>query len=372
MIKIKYNINQLLQADPAKYISQKQREYAEQNGHFKDRKLVQKQLEKHYQEVLITGRGSNVVIELGKPIIIAYQNNKLKQALINNLILWLKQWAGYPIQTKKQWGFSMGLDLALPLNEIRDRSYEYDDYDLLENRKNTLTDRDYQIIAYGVSNRQSNTVESVLHTVAKELDGEIVNYREFLIKLSDEDHEVQYGRCMSRYEYESNVELTVWDRLAFDYDQKVAELKEQMNIKRLGSLLRTKQYKQMVKQLGDQYGYDVQAVFSTKAISGINRGKLWQVAKGVKKTDREHIETLFKADFEDWLKSYQSKNNEKIKLTSELQELIDLGIMTQKEVDLQIYNYWIDQYQLDPSVFYLTKKDRQELYSNDPAKEYEK
>ena len=128
----------------------------------------------------------------------------------------------------------------------------------------------------------------------------------------------------------------------------------------------------MVEQLGYQCGYDVQAVFSTKAISGINRGKLWQVAKGVKKTDREHIETLFKADFEDWLKSYQSKNNEKIKLTSELQELIDLGIMTQKEVDLQIYNYWIDQYQLDPSVFYLTKKDRQELYSNDPAKEYEK
>ena len=372
MIEIKYTIEQLLKADPAKYISQKQREYAEQNGHFKDRKLVEKQLEKHYQEVAITGRGSNVVIELGKPIIIAYQNNKLKQALIDNLILWLKQWDGYRIQTKKQWGFSMGLDLALPLNEIRDRSYEYDDFDLLENRKNALTDRDYQIIAYGVNNRQSNTVESVLHTVAKELDGEIVNYREFLIKLSDEDYEVQYGRCMSHHEHESNAELTVWDRLAFDYDQKVAKLKEKMKIKRLASLLRTTQYKQMVEQLGYQCGYDVQAVFSAKAILGINRRKLWQVAKGVKKTDREQIETLFKADFENWLKSYQSKKNEKIELKSGLQELIDLGIMTQKEVDLQIYNYWIDQYRLDPSIFYLTKKDRQELYSNDPAEEYEK
>ena len=145
-----------------------------------------------------------------------------------------------------------------------------------------------------------------------------------------------------------------------------------MKIKRLASLLRTKQYKQMVEQLGYQCGYDVQAVFSAKAILGINRRKLWQVAKGVKKTDREQIETLFKADFENWLKSYQSKKNEKIELKSGLQELIDLGIMTQKEVDLQIYNYWIDQYRLDPSIFYLTKKDRQELYSNDPAEEYEK
>lgn len=326
MIEIKYTIKQLLQADPARFISLKQREYAEQNGRFKDRKLVQKQLEKHYLQVVMTGRGSNMLIELDKPRLTAFRGNELKQALIDNMIYRLKldhQYTGDDLnKSKTQWGRYMGLHFALSQSDIDQRADE------IEHRGNELEkdqykrlSRAFKRVAYRINTRQANTVDSVLSSVAKALDAEIVKQQAFLVEVEESAGDpddpnakpikhkgVFYGTA----ELADDPEASVYDIMARDLDRFVSDLKAKKGVKRLNKIVKTKEYRQFLHKLGTPYHVDISRTWQSKELVDIDYGKLWTLAKTAKLTSDKDLRALFIDDCDKWLERYRARQVEQI------------------------------------------------------------
>lgn len=306
----------MLQADPAKFISPKQREYALRYGRFKDRKLVQKQLEKHYLQVSMTGRGSNVVIDLDKPRLTAFRGNELKQALIDNMIYRLRFDHQYQKErlnrSKTQWGRYIGLHFALSQTDIDQRGAE------LEKAQYKGVSRAFKRVAYRINTRQANTVDSVLSSVAKALDAKIVKQQAFLVKVEEpadpddpdaepiEHKDVFYGSA----ELANDPDASVYDVMARDLDRFVRDLKAKKGVKRLNQIVRTGEYQQFLDELGTPYYQQVLRTWQSKELVDIDYGKLWRLAKTAKPTSDKDLRALFIDDCDQWLERYRSRQVE--------------------------------------------------------------
>lgn len=315
-----------MRADPARFISPKQREYAEQNGRFKDRKLVQKQLEKHYLQVSITGRGSNLLIDLDKPRLTAFHGNELKQALIDNMIYRLKldhQYTGDDLnRSKTQWGRYMGLHFALSQSDIDQRADE------IEHRGNELDkdqykrlSRAFKRVAYRINTRQANTVDSVLTSVAKALDAEIHKLQAFLVEVEQsagdpddpESKPIKHkGVFYGTAELADDPEASVYDIMARDLDRFVSDLKAKKGVKRLNQIVKTKEYRRFLHKLGTPYHVDILRTWQSKELTNINYGKLWTLAKTAKLTSDKDLRALFIDDCDQWLDRYRARRVEQI------------------------------------------------------------
>lgn len=339
-----------MRADPARFISTKQREYAEQNGRFKDRKQVQKQLEKHYLQVVMTGRGSNMLIELDKPRLTAFRGNELKQALIDNMIYRLKldhQYTGDDLnRSKTQWGRYMGLHFALSQSDIDQRADE------IEHRGNELEkdhykslSRAFKRVAYRINTRQANTVDSVLSSVAKALDAEIVKLQAFLVEVEESAGDpddpnaepirhkgVFYGSAELADDPEA---ASVYDIMARDLDRFIRDLKAQKGVKRLNQIVKTKEYRQFLHKLGTPYHVDILRTWQSKELVDINYGKLWTLAKTAKLTSDKDLRALFMDDCDKWLERYRARRVEQI--TNGNPEF--WGIFFDEDLDTMIKQY---------------------------------
>lgn len=303
-----------MQADPARFISQKQREYALQYGRFKDRKLIQKQLEKHYLQVAITGRGSNMLIELGKPRLTAFRGNALKQALIDNMIYRLKvdhQYKGERLnRSKTQWGRYMGLHYALSQSDIDQRGIE------IEQDQPKSVSRTFKRVAYRINTRQANTVDSVLSSVAKALDAEIVKLQGFLVEVEEpaDDPEAEPIRHKSVFygaaELASDPNASVYDIMARDLDRFVRDLKAKKGVKRLNQIVKTKEYQRFVNELGTPYYQQILRTWQSKELKNIDYGKLWSLADTAKVTSDKDLRVLFIDDCDQWLDRYRARRVE--------------------------------------------------------------
>lgn len=348
MIEIKYTIKQLLQADPAKFISPKQREYALEYGRFKDRKLVQKQLEKHYLQVVMTGRGSNLLIDLEKPRLTAFRGNELKQALIDNMIYRLRldhQYTGDDLnRSKTQWGRYMGLHFALSQSDIDQRADE------IEHRGNELEkdhykslSRAFRRVAYRINTRQANTVDSVLSSVAKALDAEIVKLQAFLVEVEEpadpDDPDAKpirhKGVFYGSAELASDPDASIYDIMARDLDRFVHDLKAQKGVKRLNQIVKTKEYRQFLYKLGKPYHLEILRTWQSKELTNIDYGKLWRLAKTAKLTSDKDLRALFIDDCDKWLERYRSRRVEQI--TNGNPEF--WGIFFDEELDKMVKEY---------------------------------
>lgn len=342
MIEIKYTIEQLLKADPAQFISPKQREYALKYGRFKDRKLVQKQLERHYLQVSITGRGSNIVIELDKPRLTAFRGNELKQALIDNMIYQLRLDHQYQKErlnrSKTQWGRYMGLHFALSQSDIDQRGAE------IEDDESKSASRAFKRVAYRINTRQANTVDSVLSSVAKALDAKIVKLQAFLVEVeqsvndpNDPDAEpiihrdVFYGTA----ELADDPDASVYDVMARDLDRFVNDLKAKKGVKRLNQIVKTEEYQRFLDDLGTPYHQQVLRTWQSKKLTNINYGKLWRLAKTAKLTNKIDLRSLFIDDCDQWLERYRARKVEQI--TNGNPEF--WGIFFDEDLDTMIKQY---------------------------------
>ena len=320
MKEIKYNIKQLLQADPARFISTKQREYALKYGRFKDRKLVQKQLEKHYLQVVITGRGSDIVIELDKPRLTAFRGNELKQALIDNMIYRLRSDHQYKRErlnrSKTQWGRYMGLHFALSQSDIDQRADEIEQSEIDHDQSKSAS-RAFKRVAYRINTRQANTVDSVLSSVAKALDAEIITWQGFLVEVVEEpadDPEAEpikhKGVFYGTAGLADDPNASVYDVMARDLDRFVHDLKAEKGVKRLNQIVKTKEYHQFVKKLGTPYHQQVLRTWQSKELDNIDYGKLWRLAKTARLTSDKDLRALFIDDCDQWLDRYRSRQVE--------------------------------------------------------------
>lgn len=338
----------MLQADPARFISPKQREYVLRYGRFKDRKLVQKQLEKHYLQVVMTGRGSNMLIDLDKPRLTAFHGNELKQALIDNMIYRLKldhQYTGDDLnKSKTQWGRYMGLHFALSQSDIDQRADE------IEHRGNELEkdhykslSRAFKRVAYRINTRQANTVDSVLSSVAKALDAEIVKLQAFLVEVEQsadpDDPEAKpikhKGVFYGTAELASDPEASIYDIMARDLDRFVSDLKAEKGVKRLNKIVKTKEYRQFLNKLGTPYHLEILRTWQSKELVDINYGKLWSLAKTAKLTSNKDLRALFIDDCDKWLERYRARRVEQI--TNGNPEFWD--IFYDEELDAMIKQY---------------------------------
>lgn len=310
-----------MQADPARFISTKQREYALDYGRFKDRKLVQKQLERHYLQVAITGRGSDMLIELGKPRLTAFRGNELKQALIDNMIYRLKVDHQYKRErlnrSKTQWGRYMGLHYALSQSDIDQRADEIEqDQPKIEQDQSKSASRAFKRVAYRINTRQANTVDSVLSSVAKALDAEIITWQGFLVEVEEpadnpESEPIKHkGVFYGSADPASDLDVTVYDIMARDLDRFVRDLKAKKGVKRLNQIVKTKEYHQFVKELGTPYHLQILRTWQSKELDNINYGKLWTLAKTAKPTSDKDLRALFIDDCDKWLERYRSRQVE--------------------------------------------------------------
>lgn len=324
MIEIQYTIKQLLRADPARFISTKQREYALEYGRFKDRKLVQKQLEKHYLQVVMTGRGSNMLIDLEKPRLTAFRGNELKQALIDNMIYRLRldhQYTGDDLnRSKTQWGRYMGLHFALSQSDIDQRADEIEhEGNELEKDHYKRMSRAFKRVAYRINTRQANTVDSVLSSVAKALDAEIVKLQAFLVEVEEsagdpDDPDAKpikhKGVFYGTAELASDPDASIYDIMARDLDRFVHDLKAKKGVKRLNQIVKTKEYRQFLYKLGKPYHLDILRTWQSKELTNIDYGKLWSLAKTAKLTSDKDLRALFMDDCDQWLERYRSRQVE--------------------------------------------------------------
>lgn len=332
----------MLKADPAQFISPKQREYALKYGRFKDRKLVQKQLEKHYLQVVITGRGSNLLIDLDKPRLTAFRGNELKQALIDNMIYQLRLDHQYQKErlnrSKTQWGRYMGLHFALSQSDIDQRGAE------IEDDESKSASRAFKRVAYRINTRQANTVDSVLSSVAKALDAKIVKLQAFLIEVeqsvndpNDPDAEpiihrdVFYGTA----ELADDPDASVYDVMARDLDRFVNDLKAKKGVKRLNQIVKTEEYQRFLDDLGTPYHQQVLRTWQSKKLTNINYGKLWRLAKTAKLTNKIDLRSLFIDDCDQWLERYRARKVEQI--TNGNPEF--WGIFYDEDLDAMIKQY---------------------------------
>jgi hypothetical protein len=311
----------LLKADPAKFISPKQREYALKYGRFKDRKLIQKQLEKHYLQVSITGRGSDMLIELDKPRLNAFRGNKLKQALIDNMIYRLRldhQYKGDRLnRSKTQWGRYMGLHFALSQSDIDQRADEIEQSEIDHDQSKSLS-RAFKRVAYRINTRQANTVDSVLSSVAKALDAEIITWQAFLVEVEEsaDDPEAEpikhKGVFYGSAELANDPNASVYDIMARDLDRFVRDLKRKKGVKRLNQIVKTKEYHQFVKELGTPNHLQILRTWQSKELDNINYGKLWTLAKTARLTSDKDLRALFIDDCDQWLERYRARRVEQI------------------------------------------------------------
>lgn len=339
MIEIKYTIEQLLQADPARFISTKQREYALKYGRFKDRKLVQKQLEKHYLQVVITGRGSNLLIDLDKPRLTAFRGNELKQALIDNMIYRLRldhQYKGDRLnRSKTQWGRYMGLHYALSQSDIDQRGAE------IEDDQSKSASRAFKRVAYRINTRQANTVDSVLSSVAKALDAEIITWQAFLVEVEEsaDDPEAEpikhKGVFYGSAELANDPNASVYDIMARDLDRFVHDLKAEKGVKRLNQIVKTKEYRRFLKKLGTPNHLQILRTWQSKELDNINYGKLWTLAKTARLTSDKDLRALFVDDCDQWLERYRARRVEQI--TNGNPEF--WGIIYDEDLDTMIKQY---------------------------------
>lgn len=309
----------MLQADPAQFISPKQREYALKYGRFKDRKLVQKQLEKHYLQVSITGRGSNIVIELDKPRLTAFRGNELKQALIDNMIYKLRVDHQYKRErlnrSKTQWGRYMGLHFALSQSDIDQRADEIEQSEIDHDQSKSLS-RAFKRVAYRINTRQANTVDSVLSSVAKALDAEIITWQGFLVEAEEraDDPEAEpirhKGVFYGSAELANDPNASVYDIMARDLDRFVHDLKAEKGVKRLNQIVKTKEYHQFVKELGTPNHLQILRTWQSKELDNIDYGKLWRLAKTARLTSDKALRSLFIDDCDKWLERYRSRQVE--------------------------------------------------------------
>ena len=311
----------MLQADPAQFISPKQREYALKYGRFKDRKLVQKQLEKHYLQVVITGRGSNMLIDLEKPRLTAFRGNELKQALIDNMIYRLRLDHQYKRErlnrSKTQWGRYIGLHYALSQTDIDQRGAEIEgDQSEIDHDQSKSASRAFKRVAYRINTRQANMVDSVLSSVAKALDAEIITWQGFLVEVeqSADDPEAEpikhKGVFYGSAELANDPDASVYDIMARDLNRFVHDLKAEKGVKRLNQIVKTKEYHQFVKKLGTPYHQQVLRTWQSKELDNIDYGKLWRLAKTAKPTSDKDLRALFVDDCDQWLERYRSRQVE--------------------------------------------------------------
>lgn len=336
-----------MQADPAKFISPKQREYALKYGRFKDRKLVQKQLEKHYLQVAITGRGSNIVIELDKPRLTAFRGNELKQALIDNMIYRLKVDHQYQKErlnrSKTQWGRYMGLHYALSQSDIDQRGAEIEGDEIEHDQSKSLS-RAFKRVAYRINTRQANTVDSVLSSVAKALDAKIVKLQAFLVEVEEPaddpndpnaepiiHKDVFYGSA----ELASDPDASVYDVMARDLNQFVRDLKTKKGVKRLNQIVKTEEYQRFLNDLGTPYYQQILRTWQSKKLTNIDYGKLWRLADTAKVTSDKDLRALFIDDCDQWLERYRARQVEQI--TDGNPEFWD--IFYDEELDAMIKQY---------------------------------
>lgn len=308
-----------MQADPAKFISPKQREYALKYGRFKDRKLVQKQLEKHYLQVSITGRGSNMLIELDKPRLTAFRGNELKQALIDNMIYKLRVDHQYKRErlnrSKTQWGRYIGLHYALSQSDIDQRADEIEQSEIDHDQSKSLS-RAFKRVAYRINTRQANTVDSVLSSVAKALDAEIITWQGFLVEAEEraDDPEAEpirhKGVFYGSAELANDPNASVYDIMARDLDRFVHDLKAEKGVKRLNQIVKTKEYHQFVKELGTPNHLQILRTWQSKELDNIDYGKLWTLAKTARLTSDKALRSLFIDDCDQWLDRYRSRQVE--------------------------------------------------------------
>lgn len=332
----------MLKADLAKFISPKQREYALRYGRFKDRKLVQKQLERHYLQVSITGRGSNIVIELDKPRLTAFRGNELKQALIDNMIYKLKVDDQYQEErlnrSKTQWGRYMGLHYALSQSDIDQRANE------IEKDQSEDVSRAFKRVAYRINTRQANTVDSVLSSVAKALDAEIIKWQGFLVEVeepADDPNDPDAEPIIHRDVFYGSAELaddpdaSAYDIMARDLDRFVRDLKAKKGVKRLNQIVKTGHYQLFLNKLGTPYHLQVLGTWQSKELVNINYGKLWTLAKTARLTSDKDLRALFIDDCDQWLDRYRARRVEQI--TNGNPEFWD--IFYDKDLDEMIKEY---------------------------------
>lgn len=347
MKEIKYNIEQLLQADPAQFISPKQREYALKYGRFKDRKLVQKQLEKHYLQVAITGRGSDMLIDLEKPRLTAFRGNELKQALIDNMIYRLKVDHQYKRErlnrSKTQWGRYIGLHYALSQSDIDQRADEIEQSEIDHDQSKSLS-RAFKRVAYRINTRQANTVDSVLSSVAKALDAEVITWQGFLVEveqLADDPNDPDAEPIRHKGVFYGSAELandpnaSVYDVMARDLDRFVHDLKAKKGVKRMNQIVRTGEYHQFVNKLGTPYHLQILRTWQSKELDNIDYGKLWTLAKTARLTSDKDLRALFVDDCDKWLERYRARRVEQI--TDGNPEF--WGIIYDEELDAMIKQY---------------------------------
>lgn len=333
-----------MQADPAQFISTKQREYALRYGRFKDRKLVQKQLEKHYLQVSITGRGSDMLIDLDKPRLTAFRGNELKQALIDNMIYRLRldhQYKGDKLnRSKTQWGRYMGLHYALSQSDIDQRANEIEQSEIDLDQSKSAS-RAFKRVAYRINTRQANTVDSVLSSVAKALDAEIITWQAFLVEVeqSADDPEAEPIKHKSVFYGSARLaddpNASVYDIMARDLDRFVRDLKAEKGVKRLNQIVKTKEYRRFLNKLGTPNHLQILRTWQSKELVDINYGKLWTLAKTAKLTSDKDLRALFMDDCDKWLERYRARRVEQI--TNGNPEF--WGIIYDEDLDTMIKQY---------------------------------
>lgn len=255
-----------------------------------------------------------MLIELDKPRLTAFRGNELKQALIDNTIYRLKLDHQYQREnlnrSKTQWGRYMGLHYALSQSNIDQRGNE------IEQDHSKSASRAFKQVAYRINTRQANTVDSVLSSVAKALDAKIVKLQGFLVEVEEPADDpnaepikhkgVFYGSA----ELASDPDASVYDIMARDLDRFVHDLKAKKGVKRLNQIVKTKEYRRFLNELGTPYYQQVLRTWQSKELKNIDYGKLWSLADTAKVTSDKDLRVLFIDDCDQWLDRYRARRVE--------------------------------------------------------------
>ena len=277
-------------------LSKSEQEYYKEHGTFKNKTKVREKLSKYFYRVSFTGRGKKLQIKLGKPK--AAGSTELDTALVKTIVNTYEP--GY------YWSFSKWLD---KLNIIGRSAFELDkQIDKVEGVRKSL------LITFGnkLHAKQRDFFTKSFTKAAKSMGGEVIT--------------VKMGAYMTENDGTEIRELEP------EHEQYLAKVLEQLRDKGIKSPIYARkqdEYKAALDKL------KLRNSWTGYAISGGDDFTLAKFRAGNKLPSADKTRDLFKREFRKWLRDNIDKAEQAIKdepLDGALADLIELGIMTEKQV----------------------------------------
>ncbi|MGO4990515.1 hypothetical protein ACTQ5H_09065 [Limosilactobacillus reuteri] len=274
------------------YLSKFERDFLVRNGRFNNVANVKKQLSKQFKNVSIRGRGKKAIIYIGKSKVVMNDKLNTLQDVLTISIIFHLDWISHSLST---WGRLVGMDTTFP-NKVYIK---------------TLSDDDKKIInwlATFVSIRRRNYFEKAYRKAVKAVGGTW--------------SKIAMGK------------MTTGQTLRISYipEQELAKLRKKL-LQRKGvsptKVREHEEYKRLLASYG--YAYDWYAY-----LADYDQDNLDKIKKQGSQVTWSQVNQLFKAELLKDLKAEIDKR----KMSDELTDLIDSGIMTRKQIENDLGVVW--------------------------------